>query len=675
MTLYSNGSDASIHAFNWYIDTSGNFNTRSGTMTGVSVSGIPNDTATDISLLDLTHNLVFSVTDKDTVAWASGTITMSNARTFSISSGNTGNMAARTYIYLDTGTSTTVLQTTTTVATAMGANKKLIAWAQNGTAQPVYTVYDGIGGIRLDSTGVSISTNDWTYTGAWSVTDADTIAWASGTLKTSDGTSYSITGANTGNMSAKTYIYFDLGTSATAFQTTTTATTAIGEGKILVAIAQNGTNEANFIVMNDKSHNIDAANIVTGSITANEIAATTITAGKLTISQLSAITADLGTITAGTVTGATLRTASSNPKFNITSTAFQGIETAGAVVFEVVINGADAGDVIMGDDATGSYAKWDNSAGTFEVFADNVPTRTVGTFGGDGSDGALAITSGTTNIDCAGAAHVVLNYTSISITGTGALTFSNPHASGTVIVLKSQGNVVLTSSAAPMISAAGMGAEGGAGGPTDDSAGTIGTPGSAWIGTTNPGTGALANSGGIGSGGAVPTLSYAVDTIVGKFLRYAAGAGGGGGGAGSFVSGSGAGGAGGRGGGVLLIECAGALNFTTAGGISVAGSTGSTGGTTAGLNNAGGGGGGGGGGGCCILLYNTLTSSSGTVTVSGGGGGGGGGGGSSSTGGDGGGGGANQSVGSSGDNNSGVTGGAGGAGGSGFSLVALNTDF
>lgn len=272
-----------------------------GAITGTPIASIPNSTATDISLLEYTHDLAFSVTDKDTVAWATGTITMSNGRTFSITGSNTGNMAARTYIYLDTGVSSTALQTTTTASTAMGANKILIAVAQNGSAQAQYTVYGGIGGIKLPASGTSVSNNNWTYSGTWSVTDADTIAWGAGTLTTSDGGSYSITGSNTGNMAAKTYIYFDLGVSSTAFQTTTTAATAIGDGKILIAIAQNGTNEANYIVVNDKQHNIDAANIVTGSITANEIAAGAITSVKISVSQLSAISADMGSLTAGTI--------------------------------------------------------------------------------------------------------------------------------------------------------------------------------------------------------------------------------------------------------------------------------------------------------------------------------------------------------------------------------------
>jgi hypothetical protein len=149
----------------------------------------------------------------------------------------------------------------------------------------------------------NIATQGWTQTSAFSVTDADTVAWGAGTFTAANGTSYSIGAGNTGNMAARTYIYLDIGVSTTAYQTTTTATTAVGAGKVLVATAINGTTEARFEVFGGVGGlNIDAANIVAGTITANEIAASTITAGKLSISSLSAIAADLGTITAGTIT-------------------------------------------------------------------------------------------------------------------------------------------------------------------------------------------------------------------------------------------------------------------------------------------------------------------------------------------------------------------------------------
>lgn len=159
----------------------------------VAISGIANNTATDISILEKTHNIVFSVTDADTIAWASGTVTLSNGRTFSISAGNTGNMTALTYIYIDPAVSSTVLQTTTTYSTAVGANKILLGTAQNNTVTASFIPY--------------------------------------------------------------------------------------GPGQPL----------------------IDGANIGALSIVANNIAASTITATKMNVSQLSAIAADIGAITAGSI--------------------------------------------------------------------------------------------------------------------------------------------------------------------------------------------------------------------------------------------------------------------------------------------------------------------------------------------------------------------------------------
>lgn len=631
-----------------------------GSITGTPIASIPNNSSTDISLLDLTHDLVFSVTDADTVAWASGTITMSNGRTFSISAGNTGNMAARTYIYLDTGVSSTVLQTTTTVSTAMGANKKLIAVAQNGSGQPTYQVYAGLGGLKIGSAGINISNNNWTYSGTWSVTDADTVAWGAGTLKVSDGTSYSITGSNTGNMAAKTYIYFDLAVSSTAFQTTTTATTAIGDGKILIAIAQNGTTEANYMAMNDKQHNIDAANIVAGSITANEIAAGAITATKISVSTLSAITADMGTLTAGTITlNSSGHIKSGQSAYNTGSGFWLGYDS-GVAKFSI-------------GDPTGRYLTWDGSTLTINGYVQS----NKGAFGGDGSDGALSITSGTTTIDCSSAATLTKHYTSISITSTGVLTFSNPHANGTLIKLKSQGNVTLTSTATACIEGSELGA---AAGTSGISTGTSALKG----GSGQGGTGAGVASEPGGDGGIIYL------NISGKSILFGAGAGGGDG-AGSFFGGTA--GTGGRGGAAIVIECGGAYNFGASSTIKVNGGNGGNGSS----DNVGGGGGG--GGGTILVIYNTLTANSGTYVATGGtggdpgtnsggsggtgqlGGGSTGNGGTGGTGGtdrggggSGGGGGGGGNNGSAGASN-GVNGGGGGGGGGGAWLIVANTEF
>ena len=91
-------------------------------------------------------------------------------------------------------------------------------------------------------------------------------------------------------MVAKTYIYLDIAVSVNVYQTTTTATTAVGSGKILVAIAQNGTATASYMLTE------------TTQIVGDNILANTVTAGKLSVTTLSSIVANLGTITAGNIT-------------------------------------------------------------------------------------------------------------------------------------------------------------------------------------------------------------------------------------------------------------------------------------------------------------------------------------------------------------------------------------
>jgi hypothetical protein len=247
-------------------------------------------------------------------------------------------------------------------------------------------------------------------------------------------------------------------------------------------------------------------------------------------------------------------------------------------------------------------------------------------FGGTGSDGALSISSGTTTIDLANAQVVTKNYTSISITGTGKLAFSNPHTNGTIVIIKSQGNVIFTSSQTPMIDLSGIGGSIGTAGYYDITSPGAGGSGGGWNGGANGG-----GSGGGGGGGALTAGSNGIaegttaggtggtttgiktaSTLYFKTIKLSTGAGGGNGG----TFGQGTGGAGGRGGGSLYVECGGALNFTTISGISVAGVNGSNG--VRGADSNCGGGGGGGGGGSAIILYNTLIANTGTIIVSGG---------------------------------------------------------
>jgi len=120
-----------------------------GTITSVKVKP---------SLRGSSHDLVFSATDADTVAWASGDIILSDGTKYDIDAGNTGNMSARTYIYLDIDTSETVLQTSTTFSDAVGENKILIASAENGTTEATFYVIGGIGGINLDADNIIANT-------------------------------------------------------------------------------------------------------------------------------------------------------------------------------------------------------------------------------------------------------------------------------------------------------------------------------------------------------------------------------------------------------------------------------------------------------------------------------------------------------------------------------------
>ncbi len=276
-------------------------------------------------------------------------------------------------------------------------------------------------------------------------------------------------------------------------------------------------------------------------------------------------------------------------------------------------------------------------------------------FGGTGADGALSISSGTTTINLGGASYFEKNYSSISITGTGQLTFSNPSANGCVVVLKCSGNCTITSTASPAILGDGLGAAAGNNGVGFTKGPTAPTS----FGYNNyPG----------GTGFLSPSQSYigingkGVNLASGPYARLGVFSGAGGGTA-PGAQNTGAGGSGGIG---VLIEVAAYLDFT--GAITSKGSAGANGSGSAswggdfysasgwGSNSDGGEGGqqhapsssstcggGGGGGGCVVILYNFLTANSGTITVTGGPGG----------------------TGSY----------SGAAGGNGFSYVGLNTAF
>lgn len=253
-------------------------------------------------------------------------------------------------------------------------------------------------------------------------------------------------------------------------------------------------------------------------------------------------------------------------------------------------------------------------------------------FGGSGADGALSIASGTTTINVGAVQIYVLQYSSISITGTGSLAFSNPHANGTTVIILCSGNAVITSSATAAIDLRGMGAAGG----TAGTAGASGGDGTNSIpqadDTAHNGFGGAASNIGTPGGAGAAGVAYSPISmytrlavqLASRMTRVAPGAGGGGGGGANSSGSANVGAAGGRGGGALIMQVAGSLNFT--GTIKLDGSNGSDapGQVTSNTNIACGGGGGGGAGGMGIILYNAQTAISGTITCAGGTGGAGG---------------------------------------------------
>lgn len=259
----------------------------------------------------------------------------------------------------------------------------------------------------------------------------------------------------------------------------------------------------------------------------------------------------------------------------------------------------------------------DNASSTFTV-APNINGNPISPrFGGNGALGALSLGSGTTTINLNNATYLELDYTSISISSTGHLAFSNPNTNGTFIVIRSQGNVTLTCSPSPCIDVSGLGASGGAGGGTGAASGSTGSSGNPfWLFKTTGGAPG-SSGGGTPAGGALPTAIAplspdATSTLMKYGGQFWVGAGGGGGGAGN-ASNNAIQGAGGAGGGSLLIEVGGSLNLTTTNAILASGFPG-----TRPTNTTFGGAGGGGSGGYIKIIYNTVTALTGTILAPGG---------------------------------------------------------
>lgn len=244
---------------------------------------------------------------------------------------------------------------------------------------------------------------------------------------------------------------------------------------------------------------------------------------------------------------------------------------------------------------------------------------------GDGSDGALSISSGTTTLNTAN--KTIYQYTSVSITGTAVLTGgANLQNKFTLILV--QGDLTITSSATAAVDWKGLGGPGGAGGAVG-AAGTAGTAGST-VRTSNGGGAGSPNQGGGGGGGGYGNAgtvgatgnggaggssnSYDSTFTLVRILSDMFLGGGAGGGGGGLAAG--AGGDGGNGGGSILFLVKGNINIT--GTLRSSGNDGSNADAGDGTTGSGGGGGGGFIG---VYYLGSVTADSGTYTVAGGAGG------------------------------------------------------
>ena len=203
----------------------------------------------------------------------------------------------------------------------------------------------------IPATTLNIANWGWTQSCSFSVTDADTVAWGAGTFTSADGSSiYSIGAGNTGNMAARTYVYLDIAVSTTAYQVSTDVDDPIGVGKVLIAVAENGSTTATYNLVqahqivgdNILANTIGANRIVAGSITATQIAVSYVYAGTINANQINA-----GTITGFTIVGSTLSTATSGQRVVLTTTLAQFYNSGGTQVGTIF--GETAGMAVSSD--------------------------------------------------------------------------------------------------------------------------------------------------------------------------------------------------------------------------------------------------------------------------------------------------------------------------------------
>jgi len=256
------------------------------------------------SIQGWSHNIVFSVTDADTVAWSSGTITLTNGDSFAINAGNTGNMSASTYVYLSKDTSLNTLQTTTTAGTAVGSGKILIAFAKNSTNEALFQVFGGIGGIKMNGLDLENLTVDTEKIAALAIEEAKlgNLSVSSGKIIADAVTASKINVVGLDGTSGRIVVTDATDANEVTGGINSHATTLITAGKIVISGSTNLDDWRN----GTDSTKIEGGNIYTNTITATQIAANTITATQIASNTITASEIAANTITANEITSNTI---------------------------------------------------------------------------------------------------------------------------------------------------------------------------------------------------------------------------------------------------------------------------------------------------------------------------------------------------------------------------------
>lgn len=215
----------------------------------------------DITIRGWSYSGEMSAVDNDTVQWNAGTLKFSNGTTYNISLGNTGNMAAITYIYFDPTVSETAFQTTTNAADAVGSTRLMIGVAQNVASgkDAIFQAFGGKGtGILI--TADNIAANSITANELF-INSLSSITANIGTITSGSINGVTITGGTVRTSSGSTRVEMNGSDNSIYHYQSGVLRTSIGDGYIAFYRPSDGVSSGS-IFGSSTSLDINAGNMV-----------------------------------------------------------------------------------------------------------------------------------------------------------------------------------------------------------------------------------------------------------------------------------------------------------------------------------------------------------------------------------------------------------------------------